>query len=96
MQTLGKLLNESHASLRDLYEVSVPEVEDLIKIVREDPHVLGARVMGGGLAGMCSRLTTRDHSQDLIKRVQDQYYSARGATALTRVSDSFDAGTWSQ
>jgi galactokinase len=29
MRLLGKLLNESHASLRDLYEVSVPEVEEL-------------------------------------------------------------------
>jgi len=77
MQTLGKLLNESHASLRDLYEVSVPEVEDLIQIVREDPHVLGARVMGGGFGGNVLALTTRDHSAGLINRVQEQYYSAR-------------------
>jgi galactokinase/CTP:molybdopterin cytidylyltransferase MocA len=77
MQVLGKLLNESHASLRDLYEVSVQEVEDLIKIVREDPHVLGARVMGGGFGGNVLALTTRDHSQSLIERVQEQYYATR-------------------
>src|SRR6185369_1461270 len=86
MQTLGKLLNESHASLRDLYEVSVPEVEELIKIVREDPHVLGARVMGGGFGGNVLALTTRDHSHDLIKRVQDQYYSARGRDGVNEGS----------
>jgi galactokinase/CTP:molybdopterin cytidylyltransferase MocA len=86
MQTLGKLLNESHASLRDLYEVSVPEVEELIKIVREDPHVLGARVMGGGFGGNVLALTTRDHSHDLIKRVQDQYYSARGRDGINEGS----------
>ena len=82
MQTLGKLLNESHASLRDLYEVSVPEVEELIKIVREDPHVLGARVMGGGFGGNVLALTTRDHSHSLIERVQEQYYSARGRNGV--------------
>jgi len=86
MQTLGKLLNESHASLRDLYEVSVPEVEELIKIVREDPHVLGARVMGGGFGGNVLALTTRDHSHDLIKRVQHQYYSARGRDGVNEGS----------
>lgn len=78
MKTLGKLLEESHASLRDLYNVSVPEVEELINIVSEDPHVLGARVMGGGFGGNVLALTTRDHSRDLITRVQERYYSARG------------------
>jgi len=86
MQTLGKLLNESHASLRDLYEVSVPEVEELIRIVREDPHVLGARVMGGGFGGNVLALTTRDHSQSLIERVQEQYYSARGRNGVNEGS----------
>ena len=78
MQRLGKLLDESHTSLRDLYNVSVPEVEELIDIVQEDPHVLGARVMGGGFGGNVLALTTSDHSQSLITRVQEQYYSARG------------------
>jgi CTP:molybdopterin cytidylyltransferase MocA len=78
MQMLGALLEESHTSLRDLYNVSVPEVEALIEIVKEDPHVLGARVMGGGFGGNVLALTTRDHSQNLITRVQEQYYSARG------------------
>jgi galactokinase/CTP:molybdopterin cytidylyltransferase MocA len=86
MQMLGKLLNESHASLRDLYEVSVPEVEDLITIVREDPHVLGARVMGGGFGGNVLALTTREHSESLIDRVQEQYYSARGRNGVNEGS----------
>ena len=77
MQNLGKLLEESHTSLRDLYNVSVQEVEDLIKIVESEPHVLGARVMGGGFGGNVLALTTRDHSQDLIARVQEQYYAPR-------------------
>jgi galactokinase/CTP:molybdopterin cytidylyltransferase MocA len=78
MKLLGELLEESHTSLRDLYNVSVPEVEELIHIVSGDPHVLGARVMGGGFGGNVLALTTQEHSQNLITRVQEQYYSARG------------------
>ena len=86
MRMLGKLLEESHTSLRDLYEVSVPEVEALIEIVEAHPHVLGARVMGGGFGGNVLALTTRDHSQSLIKRVQEQYYSARGRNGVSEGS----------
>jgi galactokinase/CTP:molybdopterin cytidylyltransferase MocA len=82
MQHLGKLLEESHASLRDLYNVSVPEVEELITIVDENPHVLGARVMGGGFGGNVLALTTRDHSRDLISQVQEQYYAPRGRNGV--------------
>ena len=82
MKMLGRLLDESHASLRDLYNVSVPEVEELIKIVREGPHVLGARVMGGGFGGNVLALTTREHSQNLITQVQEQYYSVRGRNGV--------------
>ncbi|HEY8228266.1 MAG TPA: hypothetical protein VIG25_23575, partial [Pyrinomonadaceae bacterium] len=77
MQTIGKLLDQSHESLRDLYEVSVPEVEELRKIIHEDSHVLGARVMGGGFGGNVLALTTREHSQNLLNRVQEQYYAPR-------------------
>ncbi len=77
MQSIGKLLDASHASLRDLYEVSVPEVEELIGIIRNDPHVLGSRLMGGGFGGNVLALTTRDHAQSLIQKVQEQYYAPR-------------------
>ena len=86
MRMLGNLLDESHASLRDLYEVSVPEVEELIEIVREDPHVLGARVMGGGFGGNVLALTTRDHSQNLITRAQERYYSPRNRNGVNEGS----------
>jgi galactokinase len=47
---LGALLNESHASLRDDYEVSVPEVERAVAACM-DAGALGARIMGGGFGG---------------------------------------------
>jgi galactokinase len=47
---LGALLNASHASLRDDYEVSVPEVERAVAVCL-DAGALGARIMGGGFGG---------------------------------------------
>jgi galactokinase len=50
MAALGELLDDSHASLRDDYEVSVPEVERAVVACRA-AGALGARVMGGGFGG---------------------------------------------
>ena len=74
MARLGKLIDESHASLRDLYNVSTSEVEELVDIVRSHPHVLGARLMGGGFGGNVLALTTSEHSASLIQHVQKHYY----------------------
>ncbi len=77
MQSIGKLLDESHASLRNLYEVSIPEVDELVEIIRDNTHVLGTRLMGGGFGGNVLALTTREHTQGLIQKVQEQYYAPR-------------------
>jgi galactokinase/CTP:molybdopterin cytidylyltransferase MocA len=74
MQQLGKLIDESHASLRDLYGVSTNEVEQLLDLIRSDPDVLGARLMGGGFGGNILALTTGEHADSLIQRVQKRYY----------------------
>jgi galactokinase len=50
LAALGELLNASHASLRDDYEVSVPEVERAVEACME-AGALGARIMGGGFGG---------------------------------------------
>jgi galactokinase len=49
--SFGDLLNRSHESLRDDYEVSIPPVDVLVAIARAHPHVLGARMTGGGFGG---------------------------------------------
>jgi galactokinase len=50
LERLGELLDGSHRSLRDDYEVSVPEVERAVDACRE-AGALGARIMGGGFGG---------------------------------------------
>ena len=50
MPELGDLLDSSHASLRDLYEVSVPELERAVRAMKH-AGAAGARMIGGGFGG---------------------------------------------
>jgi galactokinase len=75
MHELGALLNAAHASLRDLYEVSTPEVERLREIIIADSQVYGARLMGGGFGGNVLALTTAANAPALIEHVQREYYA---------------------
>ncbi|HUS13369.1 MAG TPA: NTP transferase domain-containing protein [Pyrinomonadaceae bacterium] len=77
MQSLGDLLNQSHQSLRELYNVSTPEVEELIQIIRSDPNVYGTRLMGGGFGGNVLTLTGQEYVSQLTERVQAEYYEPR-------------------
>src|SRR5262249_23144136 len=82
MRELGKLMNNSHMSLRRFYGVSTPEVERLIKIITADPQVYGARLMGGGFGGNVLALTTAENAQALIDRAQNEFYGPRGRDGL--------------
>jgi galactokinase len=52
----GALMDASHGSLRDDYEVSVPALDCLAQSLREQPGVLGARLTGAGFGGACVAL----------------------------------------
>lgn len=52
----GALMNASHASLRDDYEVSVPELDILVELLQANPAVYGARLTGAGFGGACVAL----------------------------------------
>jgi galactokinase len=54
---LGPLMAESHASLRDDFEVSLPELDDLVERLAATPGVLGARLTGAGFGGCAVALT---------------------------------------
>lgn len=82
MREIGDALNQSHASLRDYYDVSTPEVERLVEIITADPRVYGARLMGGGFGGNVLALTTAENTQALIDRAQKEFYAPRGRDGL--------------
>ncbi|MGH9752657.1 MAG: hypothetical protein ACREA2_07720 [Blastocatellia bacterium] len=78
LREIGNTLNQSHASLRDYYDVSTAEVERLVKIITADPRVYGARLMGGGFGGNVLALTAAENAQSLIDRAQNEFYGPRG------------------
>jgi galactokinase len=78
---LGALLDASHASLRDDYEVSVPEIDALVELARGVDGVLGARLMGGGFGGSTVTLLRRDALADLAERVGAGYRERTGREA---------------
>ena len=51
MTTFGKLMNESHKSLRDDFEVSTNQMDEAVRIAQQTPGVFGARMTGGGFGG---------------------------------------------
>jgi galactokinase len=59
---LGTLMDASHASLRDDYEVSCPELDVLVEAVRGRPGVHGARMTGGGFGGCVVALVDTRHA----------------------------------
>lgn len=77
----GELMNASHASQRDDYEVSVPEVDTLVMILQETPGVFGARLTGGGFGGACVALVEMGKvdaiSRDVIERYMRSGYTGQ-------------------
>ncbi len=63
-ERFGELMNASHFSLRDDYEVSIPELDELCAALRAAPGVLGARLTGAGFGGACVALCRAGHAQE--------------------------------
>jgi galactokinase len=77
---LGPLMRESHASLRDDYRVSTPELDALVKLL-VDAGALGARLTGAGFGGCVVALVQRNHADDVAARATLAYQRETGLTA---------------
>ncbi|MCM8772200.1 MAG: galactokinase [Candidatus Omnitrophica bacterium] len=75
---LGDLLNASHISLRDLYEVSCKEVEIMREESLKIDGVLGCRITGGGFGGCLISLIHKDSIEKYIKEVRKNYTEKTG------------------
>jgi galactokinase len=78
---VGAALGASHASLRDDYEVSVPEIDALVELARGVDGVLGARLMGGGFGGSTLTLLRRDALDRFTATVAAGYRARTGREA---------------
>lgn len=69
---LGRLLNASHASLRDDYDVSCPELNVAVD-ASISAGALGARMVGGGFGGSAIALIKASHTQETIKKIETSF-----------------------
>jgi galactokinase len=77
---LGKLLYSSHESLRDDYEVSIPPIDLLVDLAREEEAVYGARITGGGFGGSVVVLVRKATGSEVGTRLTAAYAERTGRT----------------
>ncbi len=78
MLTLGKLLNASHASLRDLYEVTGKELDSLAASAQAHSACIGSRMTGGGFGGCTVSLVKKGEVEDFKSYVSARYTKETG------------------
>ena len=86
LRAVGDLITETHESMRDLYELTTPDIDELTDIILGHPGVYGARLMGGGFGGNVLALVSKEHVAELVDRVQSGYYAPRGRNGLAEGS----------
>lgn len=90
LAAFGQLMNASHDSLRDLYEVTGDELDAMVAAAREVPGVLGSRMTGAGFGGCTVSLVHQDSVERFIAEVGDKYESATGLKPAFYVCDIGD------
>ncbi|ADB39037.1 galactokinase [Spirosoma linguale] len=85
IDTFGQLMYGSHEGLSHWYEVSCPELDILVDIAREQPGVLGARMMGGGFGGCTINLVREEALEDFTKLITEQYKAQTGKDTYLHV-----------
>jgi galactokinase len=75
-ERFGELMNASHASLRDDYEVSVPALDTLVELLQKTPGVFGARLTGAGFGGASVALVVAGEARNIATYVLEQYKQA--------------------
>mgnify|MGYP001820016361 CR=1 FL=1 len=76
--TLGQLMNASHASLRDDFEVTTDALNTMVKIAQEQDGCHGARMTGGGFGGCAVALVNTGQVEGILRAVAGQYEAATG------------------
>ena len=78
---IGKLLDASHNSLSNDYDVSTPEIDSIVKMLKIF-GALGARLVGAGFGGMVLVLSDSSHADELIENMQNSFYSGQPVKSL--------------
>ena len=83
--SFGARIFETHRSLRELYEVSVPELDCLVESAASAPGVLGARLTGAGFGGCVVALLERERADEALARIGEGFAARFGRRPGMRV-----------
>ena len=86
----GRLMNESHISMRDDYEISCPEIDLLVDLAWKTPGVLGSRMTGGGFGGCTVSIVKNDAVEHFVSSLGAAYKESTGHEAEFYVVDIGD------
>jgi len=78
LPSIGRLMRESHNSLRDLYEVSCTELDIMVEAAEGLPGFCGGRMTGGGFGGCTVNLVREEHAEDFSKQIAERYRQKTG------------------
>lgn len=81
---VGRLMVESHASLRDVYRVSCAELDCVVRVLMKSHGVLGARMTGGGFGGCVIAMLEEGSAEAALQNVQREYRSEFGVECTMR------------
>lgn len=90
IETFGKLMNDSHISLRDDYEVSCEEIDILVNLAWKTEGVIGSRITGGGFGGCTVSIVKNDAVDNFINVIGNAYEEKVGHKAEFYVVDIGD------
>ena len=86
----GRLMGESHRSLRDDFEVSCTELDLMVELAQKVEGVYGARLTGGGFGGCTINLVARDAVAEFERNVLPAYQTATGVKPEMYVCEAAD------
>jgi len=78
VQDFGKLMNQCHVSLRNLYEVSCPELDVMVRVAQSLEGCYGARLTGAGFGGCTVNLVAREEADEFARSLAKGYESETG------------------
>jgi galactokinase len=90
LNSVGRLMAESHASLRDLYEVSCAELDVMVEAAQGLPGFIGGRMTGGGFGGCTVNLVEEKHASRFAEEVTQRYREKTGILAMEYVCSAAD------
>jgi galactokinase len=93
VRRLGELMNASHASLRDDFEVTNDALDTIVSLAQARPGCHGARMTGAGFGGCAVALVDGAHADEFVARVTEGYRSATGRVPHCYVCHAADGAS---